>query len=165
MLTLEEAIHNVDITTDRISEIAKDIASKYTQNVDDIMKYVSDHINELDNNALRNLLTDLSFNAYSLGEAKEYALLKGEIAETLSKETIAIEYNTSTGTVDARRNQATLNSSNEKLAELLYTTVASLLKVKLDEVHRIVDALKLVITSRNVELKVNQNINDNRVGE
>lgn len=165
MLTLEEAIHNVDITTDRISEIARDITSKYTKDVDDIMKYVSDHVNELDNNSLRNLLTDLSFKAYSLGEAKEYALLKGEIAETLSKETIATEYNTATGTVDARRNQATLNSSSEKLTELLYATVASLLKVKLDEIHRIVDALKLVITSRNVELKVNQNINDTRVGE
>lgn len=165
MNTLEEAIKNVELTNDNLVPIAKQLASKYTQSVDEIINYVIDHVNELSNDKLRCLVTELSFNAYSLGEAKEYSLLKSEIAESLSKETLATEFNLSQGTVEARRNQATLNASNDKLTELLYATVASLLKTKLDEIHRIVDTLKTVITSRNTELKINQGITEVRVGD
>lgn len=165
MNTLEEALNNVELTNENLVPIAKQIASKYTAKVDDIISYVIEHVNELNNDKLRCLIVDLSFNAYSLGEAKEYSLLKSEIAETLTKEANATEFNISQGTVEARRNQAMLNSSNEKLAELLSSTVAGLLKTKLDETHRIVDTLKTVITSRNTESKINFGIQDTRVGE
>lgn len=165
MNTLEEALNNVELTNENLVPIAKQIASKYTAKVDDIINYVIEHVNELNNDKLRCLIVDLSFNAYSLGEAKEYSLLKSEIAETLTKEANATEFNISQGTVEARRNQAMLNSSNEKLAELLSSTVAGLLKTKLDETHRIVDTLKTVITSRNTESKINFGIQDTRVGE
>lgn len=165
MKTLEEALHDVELTADNIAPIAKKVAEEYTRRVDDIIKYVVDHINELTNDNLRCLITDLSFNAYSLGEAKEMSLLKSEIAEALSKESSALEFNATQGTVEARRNQALLNSSNERLVELLCATVAGLLKTKLDETHRIVDTLKTVITSRNTEAKINFGISDTRVGD
>ena len=81
---------------------------------------------------------------------------KSEIAEMVRKEKYAVEYNAASGAVAARDNEATLNSSDEKVIEMIYSLVASELKVKLDELHRIVDSLKTVLTSRLSEAKITQ---------
>ena len=82
----------------------------------------------------------------------------------LLSEKKALEFNGAEGTVATRENIATLNSSEEILVNLIYDTVGSLLKAKLDEVHRVVDTLKTVIMSRNTEMKINSDLRDERIG-
>jgi len=164
MNTFEEALENTNKTNEQIGQLATQIVKQYSTDVDNIISHVTDHVNELDNNALRALVTDLSFKAFSLAEAKEYSSLKSEVSRALMNEVQATEFNATTGTVDARKNASLLNSQNEQLVKILCDTVSGLLKVKLDEAHRIVDTLKTVILSRNTEARINADINDVREG-
>ena len=164
MKELNEVLSETDEATEQLENMARQIVSSYSAEVDSIIQHVSDHVNELNNDSLRALVSDLSFKAYSLSEAKEYSTLKSQISETLMKEQQAIQFNTSEGTVDVRKNISLLNTQNEQLVRMLYDTVSGLLKVKLDEVHRIVDTLKTVILSRNTEARINADINDTKVG-
>jgi len=159
---MDEAFKDTDDLYNQLSVIAKDIASRYTSEVDEIIEYASDHVNDMNNDQVRALLTDLSFKAYSIGEAREFSSLKRECSESILKEVQAVSFNSSEGTIDVRKNTALLKSSNESLTNIIYETVAGLLKVKLDECHRIVDALKTVILTRNTESKLNMTINDTR---
>lgn len=164
MKDLQKALDNVNATYDELVEIAKDIVNRYSSEVDSLIKNISGSIENLSNDQLRLFVTDLSLKGYSLAEAKEHSILKSEIAETLLDEKKAIEFNGAEGTVAVRENLAVLNSSEEILVNLIYDTVGSLLKSKLDEVHRIVDTIKTVIMSRNAEAKINYSLNDERVG-
>lgn len=164
MNTFDEALDNAKKTHEEIVKLASSITGEYTKEVDEIINHVKDHVNELNNDQLRALITDLSFKAYSLGEAKEYSALKSEISKTLRDEIQATTFNTSAGTMDVRRNNSILESENEQLVKLLCDSVSGLLKVKLDETHRIVDTLKTVILTRNTEAKINADINDTREG-
>lgn len=164
MKDLQKALDNVNATYDELVEIAKDIVSRYSSEVDSLIKEVSGSIETLSNDQLRLIVTDLSLKGYSLAEAKEHSLLKSDISETLLDEKKALEFNGADGTVAVRENLAILNSSEEILVNLIYDTVSSLLKAKLDEVHRIVDTIKTVIMSRNTEARINASLNDERVG-
>ena len=164
MKDLQTALDNVNMTYEELISIAKDIVSRYSSDVDSLINDSANKIEVLSNDKIRLLITSLSFKAYSLSEAKEHSILKAEVAETLLNEKKAIEFNGAEGTVDSRRNIATINSSEEILVNIIYDTVGSLLKSKLDEVHRIVETLKTVLMSRNTELKINSDLRDERVG-
>ena len=164
MKDLQIALDNVNTTYNELSEIAKDIVCRYSSEVDSLINDSIPKIESLSNDKIRLIMTNLSFMAYSLSEAKEHSLLKSEIAETLLNEKKAIEFNGAEGTVDSRKNLAIINSSEEILVNIIYDTVGSLLKSKLDEVHRITDTLKTVLMSRNTELKINSDLRDERVG-
>lgn len=159
---LQKALDNLGTTYDELVVIANDISSRYTKPIDDIINTVD--VIELSNDDIRRLLTELSFKSYSLGEAKEQLALKSEIADALMKEKQAVVFNGAEGTVDAKKNKALLDSSEELLVNSIFETVASLLKTKLDETHRIVSVLTTVITSRNAEAKLNAGVTDNKEG-
>lgn len=164
MKDLQLALDNVNKTYNELIEIAKDIVKRYSSEVDDLISQATSNIESLSSDKIRLLMTNLSFRAYSLAEAKEHSLLKSGVAETLLDEKKAIEFNGADGTVDSRKNLAIINSSEEILVSLIYDTVGSLLKSKVDEVHRIVDTLKTVIMSRNAEMKITSDLRDERVG-
>lgn len=164
MKDLQIALDNVNTTYNELVEIAKDIVCRYSSEIDSLINDSIPKIESLSNDKIRLIMTNLSFMAYSLSEAKEHSLLKSEVAETLLNEKKAIEFNGAEGTVDSRKNLAIINSSEEILVNIIYDTVGSLLKSKLDEVHRITDTLKTVLMSRNTELKINSDLRDERVG-
>ena len=159
---LQKALDNLSTTYNELVVIANDIASRYTKPIDDIISAIN--VVELSNDDIRRLLTELSFKSYSLGEAKEQLALKNEIADALMKEKQALVFNGAEGTVDAKKNKALLDSSEELLVNAVFETVASLLKTKLDETHRLVSVLTTVITSRNAEAKLNVGLTDNKEG-
>ena len=76
------------------------------------------------------------------------------------KEAVARNYIEATGTASAKENEATLNSSSEMVSEALFNLVSSLFKTKSDEIHRVVDTLKSVLMSRNMEAKLTSNTID-----
>ena len=161
---LQTALNTVGETYDELVAIANDIVSRYSKPIDDIIANISNSVMILSNDDIRRILTELSFKSYSLGEAKEQLALKNEIADALVKEKQAIVFNGAEGTVDAKRNKALTESSEEVLVNAIYETVASLLKTKLDEGHRIIAVLTTVLTSRNVEAKLNVGMKDEREG-
>lgn len=165
---LDIALQEVELTYENLVSIANDIVNPILIPINNKIKDMEKHnINlygaSLD--SLRVLLLDLSIKSYSLSEIKDKAVLKQEIAETLRKEEYARQFNGNEGTVAVKENIALLNSSEQYLVEIIYNLVSSLLKTKLDEVHRLVNAITTIIMSKMSEMKINQTMSIGEVGE
>ena len=154
MKDLTTALNNIDMTYDQLVEMANDIVSKCTKQSDEVIKSIRNNIENLTNDDIRVYMAKLSLTAYSFSEIKEKSTMKAECAEVLRKEAYATEFGILDGSVAAKDNQATLNISEEILTETMYNLVSSILKSKLDELHRVVDTLKTIIMSRLSEAKL-----------
>ena len=151
---LQEALKNTDTAYQELVEIANDIVGKCVKDISPIIINISKNVHNFTNEQIRESMIALGLQAYSLAEIKEKASLKAEISEILRKEAYATEFNGADGTVAVRENLAQLNISDEILSETVNEVVADILKVKLDEVHRIIDVLKTVLMSRISEAKL-----------
>lgn len=151
---LQEALNNTNVTYQSLVDIANDIVGKCIKDVSPIISAIGCDVQNITNDKIREYMLTLSLKAYSLAEIKEKASMKAEVAEILRKEAYATEFNGADGTVAVRENLAQLNISDEILSQTVNEVVADILKVKLDEIHRIVDTLKTVLMSRLSEAKL-----------
>lgn len=158
--SLEQALNNVELVYNDIKDIANDLLEEYTSDITSLITYISEHIENLTNDDLRKLILKLSVKAYSFGDIKEKAGIKAEIAEMLKKEKYAKEFTLAEGAMAARDNQVILKISDEVVTQAIYDLTASLYKVKLDEVRRMIDSLKTVLTSRLSEAKLTASLNE-----
>lgn len=154
MKNLNEALEATNTTYNELVDIANDIVSRCTKSVDPIIDSLKKNIETLTNDDLRNYMLELSIRAWSFSEIKEKAELKSEISKILKQEAYAIEFNKAEGTVAVKENTANLNISNEILCQCVNNLVADILKTKLDEIHRIVNAIQSVMVSRMSEAKL-----------
>ena len=148
------ALDNIDMTYDELIEISNDICEDVLGDLNSMINQAYDNIENLSNEYIRGLLLRLSLRTYSFAEIKEKAAFKATLGETLRKEAYAKNFNATEGTVAVRENTSIINTSAEILAEEIYTLVSNTFKVKLDELHRIVDTLKSVLMSRMQEAKL-----------
>lgn len=155
-ITLQEALDKVEMTYQELNEIAKDITADFFEPVNNLVRELG-QINDLSNDEVRNYMIKLALASYSLSEVKEKALLKAQLSEVLKKEAIARNYVEAEGTASAKENAAQLNSSAEAVSEALFDLVSNLFKGKQDQCNRLVDALKSILMSRNMEAKLTTN--------
>lgn len=153
---LKDALNAVEITQDELLDIADGIINEYTSECNELIKEARENIESMNNEYIRQLMIKLSINSYSFSEQKERSQLTAECAEALMKEKLSKEFLAIDGTVALKDKQSTLNSSNEIVANMMYEYIASMLKTKLDEIHRVVDTLKSVLASRMAEAKLNK---------
>lgn len=156
---LDEALNNANVTYKQLVEIANEIVSKCTDSIDNIIKPAQESIERFTNDDIRTLMLKIAMASYAFSEIKEKSAFKAQCAEALRKESYANEFNSAVGSVAAKENTATVNISDEIIVENVYDLVASLLKTKLDEMHRVVDVLKTVLMSRLSEAKLT-NVSD-----
>lgn len=148
------ALDNIDMVYEELIGVANDIFNDVAGDLDSMMSSAYNDVESLSNEAIRELMLKLSLRSYSFSEIKEKSAFKSTLGETLRKESYARNFNSAEGTVAVRENTAVLNTSSEILAEEIYSLVASMFKVKLDEVHRVVDTLKSVLMSRMQEARL-----------
>jgi len=152
-----DAMNSVyDIYND-MNSLAKDIVKEYTSPIDILVKQVKEDINNLTNEDIRRLELKLSLLAYDLGELKDKTNIAAEVAEIVQDEAQATAWNTAEGNNEQRKNTALLSVNKEKVVSKLYKLVASQIKTKLDETHRIVDTLKSILISRASDRKLTDN--------
>ena len=151
---LQQALDTVELTYSQIIEIANEIVNEYTREVNGLIRTASENTSVLNNDAIRNLMLQLSLKSYTFGDIKEKSSIKAECAEIIRKEAYAKKFNETDGSVALRENTATIETSNEIVSETVYNLVASLFKTKLDEIHRVVDVLKTILMSRLSEAKL-----------
>ena len=154
---LTKALDTTDLVYADLVVIAEDIIKPYLWEIDSLIQVATNQDN-LSNDDIRNLMFKLAMKSYSFSEIKEKSSLKAECAEALRKEKYAKKFNESEGTVAFKENQATIEITDEILAETVYGLVADLFKTKLDELHRVVDVLKTILMSRNSEAKLSQGV-------
>ena len=148
------ALDKIDMTYEELIVVANDILADVTGDLDAMMDSAYNDVERLSNEAIRDLMLKLSLRSYSFSEIKEKSIFKATLGETLRKEAYATNFNSAEGTVAVRENNAILNTSDEIVAEEIYTLVSSLFKTKLDEVHRVVATLQSVLMSRMQEAKL-----------
>ena len=154
---LNQAKNDVEETYNELVGAVREVTAQYTAELDDIVKELSKGINLFSNSELWDFQVRLSIAAFVLGNVKEQSSLKEACAEALYKENLARSFNTAIGTQESKRQQSILNSVDKQAVSMLYASVASLLKTKCDEAHRLVNVIQGIQISRAAEAKVTAN--------
>ncbi len=157
---LSTGMSDIQTIYNSLNSQAKDIVKGYTKSIDELIKYLNDNINELTNEDIRRAELQLSLKAYDLGDIKDKTNIASEIAEIVQDETQADAFNTAEGNNEQRKNTAILSASKDKAVAKLYKLIASQIKTKLDEAHRVVDSLKSILISRASDRKLTDNYED-----
>lgn len=145
---INAALKAVQMTYDELIEIANKTQRSVLGDLDDLLTATYDGVEDLTNDAVRGLMLKLALRAYSFGEIKEKAAFKASLARSIREEARATQLQLASGTVSAKESAAILAISAEIIAEEIYSLTASLFKTKSDEIHRVVDVLKTVLTTR-----------------
>ena len=154
---LDIALDNVEMTYGDVVAIANDMLSSLFNPINALVEEINSKINSYTVEEIRDYMMRLQLRAYEISEIKEKSSLKAELAEALRKEKYATAFNEAQGTAGTKDNTALLAASEEIIVESLYDLVASLLRTKLDQLHRLVDCLKSVLMSRMQEAKLAMN--------
>ena len=150
---LEEALMNVQTTYGELVEVANGMLSSIVGPVNELVAEVNSKVNAMSVDQIRDFILRLQLKAFEISEIKEKSALKAELAEALQKEKYAVEFNGADGTAAVKSNIATIAASAEVTSEALYNLIANLLKNKVDQLHRLVDALKSILMLRMQEAK------------
>lgn len=153
MVNIDQAKLEADTLSNDLAGVVGSLTKKMTGELDTLIAKLSSGIDTLTNNELRDIMARISVEAYYIGIAKEQTSLKDACAEALYKEGLAKSYSLTQGAVEAKKQQAVLDTIDKQAVSILYSTVASLLKTKLDEAHRIVSAVNGVLISRASDAK------------
>lgn len=153
---LQDALNNVEMTYDQLRDIADNMVREYSANLDKLVAQVS-NIENLSNDALREIGLKIVLESYSFSEVVEKAGFKAKAAELLRKEKYSNIFNKEEGAIAARDNQTLVQISEEFVAEALYDLVANLFKNKRTEIRYIVDMFKVAITTRSSETRLTMN--------
>jgi hypothetical protein len=150
---LETALNNVETTYGELVDIANGMLNPMFEPINMIIARVNASVNAMSIDQIRDYILTIQLKAFEISEIKEKAALKAELAETLQKEKFAVSFNGLEGSAAAKDKLALVETSAEIVTEALYNLIANLLKTKLDQLHRLVDALKSILMSRMQETK------------
>lgn len=151
---LNSALQSVETNYHELVEIANDTLNSILGPLDSLVSEVSDNLNSLSVDMIRDYIMRIQTQAYKLSEIKEKSAMKAELASALQKEKYAKSFSLSGGSsATARSNDATIEAMPEVAASTLYDLMANMLKTKLDGAYRMVDSLKSVLMSRMQEIK------------
>lgn len=140
-----------------MSEIAGDVVGKYSAPLDAIVKKLSSNVETCSNEELRSTMISLGIETYNLAMHKENSELKDACANALYKESVATSFNSTAGTVESRKNQSIIDSMNSQAVSILYSSVSSILRTKLDEAHRLANIISGILISRASDAKLTYN--------
>ena len=143
---LEDALGRVEMTYKDLVEISNEMLKPLFDPINELVGAINARVNALSIDQIRDYILQLQLKAVE-------AALKAELAEAIQKEQFAISFNGIDGSAAVKDKLALVATSAETVTETLYNLVANLLKTKLDQLHRLVDALKSILMSRMQETK------------
>ena len=154
---LHKALENVESTYADIVEISNDMLSDILQPINSLVDEIRGSLAGMSAETVRDYMIRLQLRSYELSDIKEKSALKAQCAEALKDEKHARSFNAAEGSAAVKTNIALIEASEEIVVEALYEHIASLLKTKLDEVHRLIDSLKSILMSKMQEAKLAMN--------
>ena len=137
---LTVALDTVEMTYGQIKQLADEMLLSTFTPINDLIATVSNNIEGMSTEMLRDYLLRVQLAAFSISELKDRASVKATCAEAIRKEAYATSYLGQEGTQSAKD-------------QCLYELVASLVKTKLDSLYRMADTMKSVLMSRMQEAK------------
>ncbi len=139
----------------QLNDAVKEVTKEIIKPLDDIVAELSKGINLYSNNELWDFQLRLGIETYRLSNIKEQSSLKEACAEALYKENIARTYSETTGAAETKKQTSILASVENQAVSMLYSSISSLLKTKVDEAHRLVNIIQNIQISRAAEAKLN----------
>ena len=119
-----------------------------------IVEDIQYNVESMSIDMLRDSILRLQLAVYSLSELRDRSGIKATCAEAIRKEAYAAAYIGQEGTAGVKDSNTTLAISENIVAQCLYDLVASLVKTKVDQIHRMIDSLKSILMSRMQEAKL-----------
>lgn len=153
-IDIKDANMDVRETYKQLRPIVDDIVDKQAKEINNIINKIKKNLSTLNNKELQDLMLQLSVETYYFSHIKDMSILKQECALALLKSSQAEVFNSTAGTQQVRTNQATVDSLDKAIVNVLYNAVANNMKSKLDEAHRMVNVLSNVLISKNAEAKL-----------
>ena len=150
---LNKALQEVEMTYSQIRQLADDMLAPAFQPINALVDEIQGNIERMPVELVRDYLLKVQLSAYSISELKDRSSVKAVCAEMIKKEAYATSYTGQEGTAALRDANATIAVSENTVAQCLYELVASLVKTKLDSLHRLADVLKSVLMSKMQEAK------------
>lgn len=150
---LDDALNKVEVTYTELVQIANEMLASIIDPINNMINDLNSKINNLSIDQLRDYILRIQLKAFEISEIKEKSAMKAELAEAIQKEQFAISFNGLEGSAATKDKLALVATSSEIVVETLYNLIANLLKTKLDQLHRLVDALKSILMSRMQETK------------
>lgn len=150
---LEHALDNVEMNYSELVQIANDMLAPVLNPVNEVIAEVNSRSNHLTIDQIRDFILRIQLKACEISEIKEKSAFKAELAVALQKEAFAVAFNGMDGSAAVKDKLALVATAEETVTEALYSLIANLLKAKLDQLHRMVDALKSILMSRMQETK------------
>lgn len=150
---LNEALDRIETTYGELVEIANNIIGPIVKDTNSLVDKINSTVNSLTVDAIRDYILQLQLKAFEISEIKEKSAMKADLAVALQKEQFAISFNSADGAAAVKDKIALVNTSAETASSVLYNLIANMLKAKVDQVHRLVDALKSILVSRMQETK------------
>ena len=154
---VQAALDAVDMTYSKLIDIVDDTRKSVMEDCDLLIEDVSNNIQDMSNDKIRDTLMRLSLKSYYLASIKDKSAFKANLAETIRKEAYAKAFGNAVGTVAQKDGQALLDTSSQAVAEKIHDLMADLFKSSTDEIHRTIDVLKTVLMSRLSEAKLVSN--------
>lgn len=150
---LEDALNMVETTYHDLIEIANGVLEPMVKPINELVAELNATINALSVDQIRDYILRLQLKAFEISEVKEKSTLKADLANALQKEAFATSFNGLDGSAAVKDKLALVATSSETVSETLYNYIANLLKMKVDQLHRLVDSLKSILMSRMQEAK------------
>jgi hypothetical protein len=151
---INKALEVVEMTYAQIKDIADSMLAGPFEEPNSIIESIQYNIESISLEMLRDYILRLQLAAYSLSELRDRSGIKATCAEAIRKEAYAASYIGQEGTAGVKDSNTTLAISENIVAQCLYDLVASLVKTKVDQIHRMIDSLKSILMSRMQEMKL-----------
>ena len=153
---LNKALEAVEMTYTQIKDIADNMLVGPFEEPNRIIESIQYNVESMSIDMLRDYILRLQLVVYSLSELRDRSGVKANCAEAIRKEAYAASYIGQEGTAGVKDSNTTLAISENIVAQCLYDLVASLVKTKVDQIHRMIDSLKSILMSRMQEAKFMQ---------
>jgi hypothetical protein len=151
---LNKALEAVEMTYSQIKDIADSMLATTFEEPNRIIDSIQYNVESMSIDLLRDYILRLQLAVYSLSELRDRSGIKASCAEAIRKEAYAAAYIGQEGTAGVKDSNTTLAISENIVAQCLYDLVASLVKTKVDQLHRMIDSLKSILMSRMQEAKL-----------
>lgn len=151
---LNSALEAVEMTYAQIKDIADSMLATPFEEPNRIIDNIQYNVESMSIDLLRDFILRLQLAVYSLSELRDRSGIKASCAEAIRKEAYAAAYVGQEGTAGVKDSNTTLAISENIVAQCLYDLVASLVKTKVDQLHRMIDSLKSILMSRMQEAKL-----------
>lgn len=151
---INKALEAVEMTYAQIKDIADSMLAGPFEEPNRIVEAIQYNIESMSIDMLRDSILRLQLAVYSLSELRDRSGIKATCAEAIRKEAYASSYIGQEGTAGVKDSNTILAISENIVTQCLYDLVASLVKTKVDQIHRMIDSLKSILMSRMQEMKL-----------